>query len=71
AGGFESTVRLAKSSPAMWAPIFLQNQAHILDVLAEHIHQLEQFRQCIKSNDSAALIALMNKANRIKRILSA
>ena len=39
-GGFESTVRLAKSSPAMWAPIFMQNRDNVLDVLNEHITQL-------------------------------
>jgi len=35
--GFESTVRLAKSNPSMWAPIFMQNRENILDVLNEHI----------------------------------
>ena len=40
-GGFESTVRLAKSSPETWAPIFMQNKYNVLDVLREHIHQLQ------------------------------
>ena len=39
-GGFESTVRLAKSNPEMWVPIFMQNKENILDVLNEHISQL-------------------------------
>ena len=47
-GGFESTVRLAKSNPAMWVPIFLQNRSNILDVLDEHIHQLLMFKDSIK-----------------------
>ncbi len=36
AGGFESTVRLAKSAPATWVPIFRQNRLNVLDVLDEH-----------------------------------
>ena len=43
-GGFESTVRLAKSNPAMWAPIFMQNRENVLDVLNEHISQLRKFK---------------------------
>lgn len=42
-GGFESTVRLAKSSPDTWIPIFKQNKYNVLDVLREHIHQLQIF----------------------------
>ena len=68
-GGFESTVRLAKSSPAMWAPIFLENRENVLDVLDEHIHQLKQFRSSIDTGDEAMLLKLMDNANRIKRIL--
>lgn len=68
-GGFESTVRLAKSSPAMWTPIFLENRENVLDVLDEHILQLRQFRSSIDSGDEDALLKLMENANRIKRIL--
>lgn len=68
-GGFESTVRLAKSSPAMWTPIFLENRDNVLDVLDEHIQQLKQFRSYIDAGDEAALVKLMENANRIKRII--
>lgn len=68
-GGFESTVRLAKSSPDMWTPIFLENRENVLDVLDEHIQQLKQFRSSIDARDEAALLKLMENANRIKRIL--
>ena len=68
--GFESTVRLAKSSPAMWAPIFLQNSEQVLDVLNEHIAQLEKFRDRIAKADREGLLQLMEKANQIKRILA-
>jgi len=68
-GGFESTVRLAKSSPDMWLPIFMQNKYNILDVLREHIHQLQIFRKMLERDDVAGLRATMAKANTIKRIL--
>ena len=68
-GGFESTVRLAKSSPDMWLPIFMQNKYNILDVLREHIHQLPIFRKMLERDDVAGLRATMTKANTIKRIL--
>ena len=67
--GFESTVRLAKSSPAMWAPIFMQNKYNILDVLREHIHQLQIMRKMLEKDDIQGLKAMMEKANTIKRIL--
>ena len=68
-GGFESTVRLAKSSPATWIPIFMQNKYNILDVLREHIHQLQIFRRMIEKDDVEGLRSLMVRANSIKRIL--
>ena len=67
--GFESTVRLAKSNPSMWVPIFLQNRNHVLDVLKEHIEQLMQFRQQLETADAEGLRKLMEKANGIRRIL--
>ncbi|MBQ4279658.1 MAG: prephenate dehydrogenase [Rikenellaceae bacterium] len=69
AAGFESTVRLAKSSPRTWAPIFMQNKYNVLDVLREHIHQLQIFRRMLEKDDVKGLIATMEKANTIKRIL--
>lgn len=68
-GGFESTVRLAKSSPSMWTPIFMQNKYNVLDVLREHIHQLQILRKLIEKDDTAALEAAMRKANEIRRII--
>jgi prephenate dehydrogenase len=67
--GFESTVRLAKSSPAMWVPIFLQNKENVLDVLTEHIAQLTRFKQSIENGDGKALEDLIGEANKIKRII--
>ena len=68
-GGFESTVRLAKSSPAMWAPIFMQNRDNVLDVLNEHITQLRKFKACLEKENLEYLQELMENANKIKRIL--
>ncbi len=68
-GGFESTVRLAKSSPSMWAPIFMQNRENVLDVLNEHISQLRKFKSCLEKENYEYLVELMDNANKIKRIL--
>jgi len=68
-GGFESTVRLAKSSPSMWAPIFMQNRENVLDVLNEHISQLRKFKSCLEKGNLEYLSELMTNANKIKRIL--
>lgn len=67
--GFESTVRLAKSSPAMWMPIFKQNKENVLDVLNEHITQLRKFKASIEKEDWTYLTELMENANRIKGVL--
>jgi prephenate dehydrogenase len=68
-GGFDSAVRLAKSNPSMWGPIFLQNKENILEVLTEHISQLGQFKKSLEESDSQKLVDLMKHANEISRIL--
>ncbi|MBP3317536.1 MAG: prephenate dehydrogenase [Alistipes sp.] len=68
-GGFESTVRLAKSLPQTWAPIFLGNKYNVLDVLREHIHQLQILRRMIERDDRDGLIEAMQRANKIREIL--
>ena len=68
-GGFESTVRLAKSNPAMWVPIFMQNKENLLDVLNEHITQLRKFKSCLEKENYEYLLELIEHANGIKRIL--
>lgn len=67
--GFESTVRLAKSNPAMWVPIFMQNKENVLDVLKEHIAQLSRFKESIEMEDSEYLLRLIEEANKIRRII--
>lgn len=68
-GGFESTVRLAKSNAAMWVPIFMQNRDNILDVLNEHISQLRKFKSCLEKENYEYLQELIENANGIRRIL--
>ena len=68
-GGFESTVRLAKSNAAMWVPIFMQNRENILDVLNEHICQLRKFKSCLEKENYEYLQELIENANGIRRIL--
>ncbi|WP_343487638.1 prephenate dehydrogenase [Allomuricauda sp. d1] len=67
--GFESTVRLAKSSPDMWAPIFEQNKANVVKSLEEYIKNLESFKQLMEENDFEGIHSQMNNTNRIKQIL--
>lgn len=67
--GFESTVRLAKSNPAMWVPIFKQNRENVLDVLNEHITQLRKFKSCLEKENYEYLQELIEQANEIRRIL--
>jgi prephenate dehydrogenase len=67
--GFESTVRLAKSNPAMWVPIFMQNKENVLDVLNEHIEQLKKFKESIENGNSSDLKTLIEDANKIRRII--
>jgi prephenate dehydrogenase len=67
--GFESTVRLAKSNPSMWVPIFMQNKENILDVLNEHISQLRKFKSCLEKENREYLTELIEGANKIRRIL--
>jgi prephenate dehydrogenase len=68
-GGFESTVRLAKSNAAMWVPIFMQNKENVLDVLNEHISQLRKFKSSLEKENFEYLAELIDNANQIKRIL--
>lgn len=68
--GFESTVRLAKSNPAMWVPIFRENKENVLDVLNEHISQLKKFKSCLEKDNYEYLNELIVKANGISKIIS-
>ena len=68
--GFESTVRLAKSSPDMWTPIFGQNKVNVLATLEEYIRNLSRFRELLEADQYDALYQEMKHTNRIKEILN-
>ena len=67
--GFESTVRLAKSSPAMWTPIFEQNKDNVIETLTEYIQNLNQFKAFMEKDDFEAVHNEMKNTNYIKQIL--
>ena len=67
--GFESTVRLAKSSPAMWTPIFKQNKEHVLEILEAYIENLEDFKDKLLEDDYQGIYNEMDNTNKIKEIL--
>lgn len=67
--GFASTVRLAKSSPEMWTPIFEQNKENVIETLEEYINNLTHFKELMKSDNFAAIFSEMKNANHIKDIL--
>jgi len=67
--GFASTVRLAKSSPEMWTPIFKQNKDNVIETLEEYIINLTHFKDMMKQNDFEAIYNEMKNTNHIKDIL--
>lgn len=68
--GFESTVRLAKSSPAMWTPIFKQNKKQVVKTLEEYISNLSKFKELLENEDYDAIYNEMQGVNKIKEILN-
>jgi len=60
---------LAKSSPAMWTPIFEQNKENVVETLEEYIQNLEDFKQLLLKDDFKGIYNEMNNANKIKEIL--
>ena len=68
--GFASTVRLAKSSPAMWTPIFEQNKENVIETLEEYINNLEHFKKLMQQDNFSEIFKEMENANYIKQILN-
>lgn len=67
--GFASTVRLAKSSPKMWTPIFEENAENLSTALEEYINQLQDFKNMIDNGEFSAIYERIEEANDIRRIL--
>lgn len=68
--GFASTVRLAKSSPEMWAPIFTENGSNILEVLDHYINNLNKFKKMIEGGSESELNQTMKEINVIRKVLA-
>ncbi|UAM98330.1 prephenate dehydrogenase [Polaribacter litorisediminis] len=68
--GFESTVRLAKSSPAMWTPIFKQNKENVIETLEEYINNLQHFKELMQQDNFSEIFNQMENTNYIKQILN-
>jgi prephenate dehydrogenase len=68
--GFESTVRLAKSSPEMWAPIFKQNKKNVTKALDDYINNLLDFKKKILKNEFDNLKNQMKEINKLTKILN-
>ena len=69
-GGFESTVRLAKSNADTWAPIFSENAEYIIEVIDTYIEKMKLFKERIYYRDMEGLKSLMEEANKIQKILN-
>lgn len=67
--GFESTVRLGKSSPSMWTPIFHQNKKNIVDALNEYLKNIKNFKHLIETENLSEIFNEMKEINGIKNIL--
>lgn len=67
--GFASTVRLAKSSPAMWTPIFKQNKLNVIETLDEYINNLKHFKSLMEQDNFESVYQEMEETNHIKEIL--
>jgi prephenate dehydrogenase len=68
-GGFDSTVRLAKSSPDMWTPILFQNSKNVVEVIDSYVNILLDFKNSIETKDSAKIKELILKSNAIRKVL--
>jgi prephenate dehydrogenase len=62
AGGLRDTVRIAGSSPEMWADICLANRDALLAALEDYENELEEARAAIESGETAALRRLFESA---------
>lgn len=67
--GFESTVRLAKSSATMWVPIFEHNRDFVLESLNNYIENLYQFKTLLENNDYETMATQLHDINHIREIL--
>lgn len=67
--GFDSTVRIAKSSTTMWTPILQQNADYLITSIDQYVATLNEFKKAIEHKDQSRLYELIDEANKIRKIL--
>ncbi len=67
--GFASTVRLAKSSPEMWTPIFMENKEPLTHSINDLLEKLNTLKSAIESGDQKALQRFLEEGRKIRKIL--
>lgn len=67
--GFESTVRLAKSSPDMWSSIFVENKAMVLKSIEAYQKELERLRVAIEKSNVEQINHYLKEGRKIRKIL--
>ncbi len=68
--GFESTVRLAKSSPEMWTPIFMENKKMVLEALDGFLQKATNFRELLEKDDQEGITAFLEQGRAIKKVIA-
>ena len=68
--GFESTVRLAKSSPEMWSSIFIENKEMVLKGIEAYKAELESLEDLIRLDGEEAIHHYLEQGRRIRKILN-
>ena len=68
-GGFDSTVRLAKSDSLMWTPIFVQNRENLLTAIDTFMDRIASLRESLLQIDEERVTKFIHRANEIKKIL--
>jgi prephenate dehydrogenase len=68
AGGFHSTVRLAKSDPELWNQIFTENKENVLDAIDAYLTEMRRFRDILEKDDTTEMLDFMKKSNQINRL---
>lgn len=66
AGSYKDLTRVAWLNPQMWAELFLENKANILEELEFYISSLTAYRDAIRQDDLTNLIALLDEGKKRK-----
>ena len=66
AGSFRDMTRVAYLQEAMWAELFLENQAFLLPELNRIIDNLNDFRNALEEKDESALLRLLKEGKERK-----